>query len=69
MPLLPFPFPSIVVASNNDPRVELKRAQMFAMSWGSRLVVVEWAGHINEDSGLGDWAAGKTLLRELVNAP
>ncbi|AQV96772.1 serine hydrolase family protein [Cupriavidus necator] len=69
MPLLTFPFPSIVVASNNDPRVELKRAEMFAMSWGSRLVVVERAGHINEDSGLGDWAAGKALLRELMNAP
>jgi predicted alpha/beta hydrolase family esterase len=69
MPLLSLPFPSIVVASNNDPRVELKRAELFAMAWGSRLVVVEWAGHINEDSGVGDWAAGKALLRQLMDAP
>ncbi|WER48992.1 alpha/beta hydrolase [Cupriavidus sp. WKF15] len=69
MPLGPLSFPSIVVASDNDPRVGLERAEMFARSWGSRLIVIDGAGHINEDSGLDEWAAGKTLLRELVNAP
>lgn len=67
MPLAPFPFPSIVVVSDNDPRVELGRAEFFAKSWGSRLVVVHRAGHINENSDLGEWETGKALLQELLN--
>jgi predicted alpha/beta hydrolase family esterase len=54
IPLARFPFPSVVVASTNDPRVEFKRAELFARSWGSRFVAVSEAGHINEDSGLGE---------------
>lgn len=68
MPVARFPFPSIVVASTNDPRVGLARAEFFAASWGSRLVVVAEAGHINESSGVGEWLYGKMLLRELVRA-
>lgn len=65
MPLVSFPFRSIVVASTNDPRVDLQRAEFFAASWGSRFVIVKDAGHMNEQSGIGDWAAGKELLLEL----
>lgn len=68
IPLVRFPFPSIVVASTNDPRVGLERAQFFARSWGSRFVAVSAAGHINESSGLGEWAEGKKLLQELLRA-
>lgn len=68
IPLVPLPFSSIVVVSDNDPRVELKRAEIFAKSWGSRLVVIPRSGHINENSGLGEWAAGKALLQELLKA-
>ena len=34
--------------------------------WGSRLVDIGPAGHINGDSGLGDWPEGKRLLRHLI---
>jgi predicted alpha/beta hydrolase family esterase len=68
IPLVPFPFHSIVVASTNDPRVELERARFFAASWGSRFVAVTGLGHMNENSGLGEWAQGKELLEELRRA-
>lgn len=69
MPLLRFPFPSIVVASTDDPCVALGRAEFFARSWGSRLVVVPEAGHLNAMSGLGEWPAGQAWLQELLALP
>jgi predicted alpha/beta hydrolase family esterase len=67
MPLVPFPFQSIVVASTDDPRVALERAALFARSWGARLVTVEAAGHMNESSGIGHWPQGRALLTELLH--
>jgi predicted alpha/beta hydrolase family esterase len=60
------PFPSIVVASSTDPYLTVARAREFARSWGSRFVDIGPAGHINGESGLGDWPEGKRLLRHLV---
>jgi len=65
VPLETLPFPSIVVSSTNDPYLSVERAQAFARAWGSRLVVIEGAGHINTDSGHGDWPQGRQLLDEL----
>ena len=64
MPLQRLPFPSKVVASTNDPWVSLARAQQFAEAWGSELVVIGDAGHINAASDHGDWPAGLTLLQD-----
>jgi len=69
VPLAPLPFQSIVVASANDPYVEPSRARLFATAWGARLVEVGDAGHINAESGLGDWSAGHRLLEELLAPP
>lgn len=68
IPLAPFPFPSIVVASTDDPYASLDRAALFARAWGSRLVTVANAGHINASSGLQDWPQGQALLEELLRA-
>ena len=65
VPLVRFPFPSIVVASSDDPYVSLERAETFARAWGSRLVRIGAAGHINADSGHGEWPEGRRLLDEL----
>jgi predicted alpha/beta hydrolase family esterase len=65
MPLERLPFPSILVASDDDPYATLARAEAFATAWGSRLVVVRGGGHLNAQSRLGDWPAGLALLREL----
>jgi predicted alpha/beta hydrolase family esterase len=71
MPLGRLPFPTTVVASDDDPYVAPERARWFAQHWGSRFVLVAGAGHLNADSKLGRWDAGKRLLDELVrrNAP
>ena len=61
----PLPFQSVVVASDDDPCCELSRAREFAAAWGSRLVVVPGAGHINTDSGFGAWPQGLKLLAAL----
>jgi predicted alpha/beta hydrolase family esterase len=65
VPLIRLPFPSIVVASTNDYYVTLDRAKQFADSWGSELVNIGDAGHINVLSGFGEWNVGLELLKTL----
>ena len=65
MPRVPLPFPSIVVASRDDPYVSLEQARSYATAWGSRWVDVGAAGHINSASNLGTWPAGYALLEDL----
>jgi len=55
-------FPSLVVASSDDPFGSVAYAKRCAVAWGSGCVEIGAAGHINADSGLGDWPAGRTLL-------
>jgi serine hydrolase len=69
MPRGRLPFPSIVVASSNDPYVTLDRATELARWWGSRLVSVGALGHINSASRLGGWPRGRALLEELLDGP
>jgi predicted alpha/beta hydrolase family esterase len=59
------PFKSMLVASRNDPQCSFARAQELAKDWGAELIDLGNAGHINADSGLGDWPRGHELLREL----
>ncbi|MCY1380434.1 Serine hydrolase [compost metagenome] len=67
LPLRRFAFPSIVVASSNDPYGSIDHARRCADAWGSRLVEIGMAGHINAGSGLGDWAQGRQLLAEFLS--
>jgi predicted alpha/beta hydrolase family esterase len=57
--------PSIVVASADDQYVTMERAREYAAAWGSELVDLGEAGHINAASGLGSWAVGYGLLQRL----
>lgn len=66
IPLARLPFPSIVVASTNDPYCTITRAEQFANAWGSRFVNVGAKGHINTDAGFGPWPEGERLLAELL---
>ncbi len=59
------PFRSCLVGSRNDPYCTDRRARQFSAAWGSRYVDYGKAGHINAESGLGDWTAGHELLLEL----
>lgn len=67
------PFPSVVVASTNDPFVTLARARNLAECWGGQFVPIESAGHINTASGHGPWPEGlsmfTTFLEGLVVPP
>ena len=60
-------FPSLVVTSTNDPYGSADYAQARATQWGSRIAVIGPFGHINADSGLGDWPEGLALLDGLVS--
>lgn len=63
------PFRSILVASRNDPYMGIHTAQQLARTWGSQFADAGELGHINADSGVGDWAFGKVLLEQLLRAP
>ncbi|MGV1794673.1 RBBP9/YdeN family alpha/beta hydrolase [Rhizobium sp. A37_96] len=56
------PFPSLLVASTDDPYGPHKYAWTIAEVWGSTLVDVGPRGHINAASGLGDWPQGKAIF-------
>jgi uncharacterized protein len=60
--------PSIVVASRNDPWMGFERASALARAWGSDLVDLGQAGHINVASGYGPWPQGKALRDGLLRA-
>jgi predicted alpha/beta hydrolase family esterase len=60
------PFPSITVASTDDPYVTPERAKVFVQAWGSEMVWLENAGHINGQSGYGPWPEGIELLLRLT---
>jgi len=63
------PFASLVVASSDYPYGGLAFAQRSAAAWGSRIENIGAAGHINADSGLGQWSVGRALLRSLTDTP
>ena len=67
LPLKPLPFPTVVVASTNDPRVTLERARFFASAWGARLEIAGALGHMGSDAKLGNWPQARRWLDELVN--
>jgi hypothetical protein len=65
MPLNKLPFPTITVMSANDKYVSIERAQAFANAWGSELINIGNAGHINSESNLLFWEFGLELLDRL----
>lgn len=66
LPLMPLPFPSIVVASEDDPYASLNFAKSSAKAWGSEFINIGSAGHINSSSGLGEWDEGFIILKSLI---
>ena len=62
----PLPFPSMLVASDNDPFCTVDRAVEFATCWGSDFHQAGEAGHINLDSGHGPWPEGLLMFTRLM---
>lgn len=69
VPYQRLPYPSIVVASNNDPYCPVRTAGAYARAWGSEFVRLQNAGHINIDSGHGPWPLGLALVQSLLAQP
>ena len=61
----PFPFPSVLVASQNDPFCETGVAQSMAEAWGSLFIDARESGHINAESGHGPWPDGLMVFAKL----
>ncbi len=59
------PFPSVVVASEDDPFCSLARARHMATRWGASFLNIGAQGHINADSCLGVWPVGQNILERL----
>ncbi|RYF74130.1 MAG: alpha/beta hydrolase [Comamonadaceae bacterium] len=69
VPFAKLPYRSILVASSNDPFCPVRLAGAYARAWGSEFVRMQNAGHINIDSGHGDWPLGLALLQSLTDTP
>lgn len=63
-PVAALPFPSLVIASSNDPYGSIDYARAKADDWDSQFVDIGARGHINGASGLGDWPEGRAVLAE-----
>lgn len=66
VPYAPLPYRSVLVASSNDPYCPIRRAGAYARAWGSEFVRLQNAGHINVESGFGEWPLGLALLQSLL---
>jgi predicted alpha/beta hydrolase family esterase len=66
MPRGRLPFPTTLVASRNDPYGSFELSQALAYGWGSEVVDLGAAGHINVEAGYGPWREGQGLLDGLV---
>ncbi|MBL0943888.1 MAG: alpha/beta hydrolase [Hydrogenophaga sp.] len=65
VPYQRLPYRHILVASDNDPFCPVRLAGAYARAWGSEFVRLPGAGHINVDSGFGEWPLGLALLQSL----
>ena len=66
MPEAALPFPSLVVASQNDPYMPVAKLGGLAAQWGSRWHDLGSVGHINIESGFGRWTGGYNLAGEVL---
>lgn len=63
----PLPFPSLLVASRDDPNCDFARAEEFAADWGSLLIDAGNVGRIDVESGHGPWPEGSMTFARFVS--
>lgn len=66
-PRMPLAFPSIMVASQNDPYGTYDHAGDIANALGSLLVDAGNSGHINVESGHGPWPEGTMVFAQFLS--
>jgi len=69
VPMRKLPFPAVVFCSSDDPFCAPERAHRFAAAWGAELVEAGPRGHLNADSGLGDWPEAFEKLQRFQALP
>ena len=62
----PLPFAARVLVSTHDPYASLASAEHMSREWGAEFVELGALGHINAESGLGDWPEGHAQLQGLL---
>ncbi|MFC3901630.1 hypothetical protein SAMN05421749_101288 [Acinetobacter marinus] len=65
LPNQALPFPSIVVASQNDHLASFTAVQQMANAWHSELYDAGAVGHLNPAAGYGEWADAMPLILQL----
>lgn len=65
IPRQPLPFPTLVVASRNDPLASFERVEGLARDWGAELHDAGAVGHLNPPAGFGPWPDGIKLIERL----
>jgi len=65
IPTVRLPFPTTLIGSHNDPYMSFVRVIHFANVWDTAFIDAGFVGHINKDSGFGQWPE---LLPILENA-
>jgi uncharacterized protein len=60
------PFASRAVISSDDPYGAHERSLGLCAEWGTEVVEAGARGHLNSESGLGDWPEGHAALRDLI---
>jgi predicted alpha/beta hydrolase family esterase len=68
MVLEPMKFAACAVVSSDDPFCDPVRAQFMCARWHAGLRDAGARGHLNAESGLGDWPQGLELLKQLSMA-
>jgi predicted alpha/beta hydrolase family esterase len=66
--LQPLPFKAVLVASHTDPFASFEMSSRLAQAWGASLADLGARGHINAESGLGDWPQGRAWLMGLCGS-
>ncbi len=59
------PFRAIALYSEDDPFCAPERARAMAADWGAEAIGLGAFGHINAESGLGDWPEGRRWLAQV----
>ena len=65
---LELPCPALVIASQDDEYAPLDFARETARHWNADFLDAGRLGHINADSGVGQWEEGRALLAEFVES-
>ena len=63
----PLPFPSITIASRNDPYCAFEVAEDIAAAWGSKFIDAGEAGHLNAEAGFGPWPEGSMTFARFLS--